>query len=112
MRSWHTPKINNKVTAESMRKIDVSTADNDGINLEFEQSKYLGGDDEKLKGFYESDEEPQFEMGLGANQQSKSLFGKLTTAFSNLTGNKQLSHEDMQPILDEFANSLMDKNVA
>jgi len=82
------PKINHKVTAESMRKIDVSTANNDEINLEFEQAKYLGGDDEKLKGFYDSDEEPQFEMGLGACQQNKSLFGKLTTAFSNLTGNK------------------------
>jgi hypothetical protein len=66
--SWHVPKINNKVTAESMRKIDVSTANNDEINLEHEQSKYLGGDDEKLKGFYDSDEEPQFEMGLGAGQ--------------------------------------------
>jgi hypothetical protein len=48
-----------------MKKIDVSTADNDGINLEAEREKYLGGDDEPLKGFYESDEEPQFEMGLG-----------------------------------------------
>jgi hypothetical protein len=34
--SWHVPKINNKVTAESMRKIDVSTANNDEINLEHE----------------------------------------------------------------------------
>lgn len=100
------------MTAESLRKIDVSTANNDEFDLEFEQAKYLGGDDEKLKGFYDSDEEPQFEMGLGAGQQSKSLFGKLTTAFSNMTGNKQLTHEDMQPILDEFANNLMDKNVS
>ena len=36
----------------------------------------------------------------------------MTSAFKNITGNKVLSEEDVQPILKDFANSLMDKNVA
>lgn len=31
------------------------------MNLEHEMSKYLGGDDDILEGFLESDEEPQFD---------------------------------------------------
>ena len=31
------------------------------INLEAEMEKYLGGDDEVLKGFYDSDDEIEFD---------------------------------------------------
>lgn len=87
------------------------------LNIEAEMEKYLGGDDEVLQGFYESDEEVQFDSLGDANQSSaasasKSLFGRLTSAFQSVAGNKTLTREDMEPILRNFAQSLMDKNVA
>jgi len=44
-----------------MDKIDMSTEKDTGINLEAEMEKYLGGDDEVLHGFLESDEEITFD---------------------------------------------------
>ena len=76
--------------------------------------KYLGGDDEVLKGFYDSgDEVIQFDsINPDTHAQStKGLFGRLTSAFQSITGNKVLTREDMEPILVNFAKSLMDKNV-
>jgi signal recognition particle receptor subunit alpha len=45
-------------------------------------------------------------------QTGGSLFGKLTNAFKNFTGNKVLTKQDIQPILEDFANNLTDKNVS
>ena len=45
-------------------------------------------------------------------QKSKGLFGRLTGAFTNMVGNKQMTREEMDPILKSFAQSLIDKNVA
>lgn len=75
---------------------------------------YTGGDNDVFEGFYNSDEELDFEnfkKGKKA-QQGGGLFGKLTDAFKNYTGNKVLVLEDVEPILKEFQNSLMEKNVA
>jgi signal recognition particle GTPase len=36
----------------------------------------------------------------------------LTNAFQNITGNKTLTEEDVQPILKNFADALTEKNVA
>ena len=72
--------------------------------------KYLGGDDEPLKGFYDSDEEAKLDEEPKAG--GSGLFGRLTSAFQGITGNKQLTREDMEPILQDFSKSLMDKNVA
>jgi hypothetical protein len=58
-RQWHT--INTKIDKKSMDKIDMSTEKDTGINLEAEMEKYLGGDDEVLHGFLESDEEITFD---------------------------------------------------
>jgi signal recognition particle receptor subunit alpha len=43
---------------------------------------------------------------------STGFFGKITSAFQQITGNKVLTHDDMGPILVNFAKALMDKNVA
>lgn len=40
------------------------------------------------------------------------MFAKLTGKLKNLTGNKQLTEEDLVPVLDEFKNAFMQKNVA
>ena len=52
-----------------MDSIVVNKDDEDAhkVNLEAEMEKYLGGDDEMLKGFYESDEEIEFDsIGTGS----------------------------------------------
>lgn len=68
-----------------------------------------------MEGFYNSDDEVDFEnfkRGKKGQQSKGSLFTKLTSAFQNITGNKVLSEEDVEPILKQFADSLMEKNVA
>lgn len=96
-RTWH--KISEKIDKRDMDKIDMSAKINgaddsasQAINIEAEMEKYLGGDDEVLKGFLDSDEEPAFdainplekEAGAGA----RSIFSRLASAFGNVTGNK------------------------
>ena len=85
-----------------MAKIDMSTEKDNSINLEAEMEKYLGGDDEVLAGFLESDEEPNFDT-LNATAETRSIFQRITGALQSVTGNKQLQKEDMDPILRNFA---------
>ena len=50
--------ISDKVDAKALQKVNVNEdSAAQQINLEAEMEKYLGGDDEVLKGFYESDDE-------------------------------------------------------
>ena len=112
-RNWVT--VSNKVNSKDLQKISVNEDEGaNRINLEAEMDKYLGGDNDKLEGFYESDEEIQFDsinpdsQASGAN---RSFFGKITSAFQSFAGNKVLTREDMEPILANFAQTLMDKNV-
>jgi len=46
-----------------LQKVDVSEykEENSKVDLEAEMEKYLGGDDDVLKGFLESDDEPMFD---------------------------------------------------
>ena len=112
-RSWVT--ISEKVDKKAMDSVDVSLVKSDGaVDLEREMEKYLGGDDEVLAGFFNSDDEMEaFNVADGKQETSnKGFFGSITSAFQQLTGNKVLKHEDMGPILIKFAKALMDKNVA
>jgi signal recognition particle GTPase len=82
----------------------------------------MGGDDDDLKqlGFMDSDDEidfSNFKVGREKkNEQEEeaapSLFGRLTSAFQNITGNKILTASDIDPVLTEFTNNLTDKNVS
>jgi len=59
-RNWVT--VSDKVDAKAMAKVNVNDDESASqMNLEAEMEKYLGGDDEVLKGFYDSDEEVQFD---------------------------------------------------
>ena len=59
-RTWVS--ISNKVDKKALNAVIVNKdEDANKVNLEAEMNKYLGGDDEVLKGFYESDEEIQFD---------------------------------------------------
>lgn len=66
-RKWAT--ISDKVDKKAMDAIVVNKDDNDAhiVNLEAEMEKYLGGDDDKLDGFYESDDDIEFDsIGTGS----------------------------------------------
>lgn len=60
-RTWHT--IQTKVDKKALQKVDVSEykEENSKVDLEAEMEKYLGGDNDVLKGFLESDDEPMFD---------------------------------------------------
>ena len=111
-RRWVT--VTDKVDKKAMENVDVSLVKSDGkVDLEKEMEKYLGGDDEVLAGFLNSDDEVET-INVAAGQQAAStgLFGRFTSAFKQITGNKVLTHDDMGPILTDFAKALMEKNVA
>jgi len=46
------------------------------------------------------------------NSKSNSIFSKLTSKLQNYIGNKTLTEEDLQPIMDQLITLLMEKNVA
>ena len=45
-------------------------------------------------------------------KKSSGIFSKFTSALKNYIGNKILTTEDLQPVMDELVNLLMEKNVA
>jgi signal recognition particle receptor subunit alpha len=106
--------ISDKVDKKAMDSIDMSIEKGDGtVNLEAEMEKYLGGDDEVLEGFFESDDELNFDsINPNSHASSQGLFTRFTSALQSMAGNKVLTKEDMEPILVNFAKQLMDKNVA
>ena len=52
------------------------------------------------------------EKSRNQKDEKPSLFGRLTGAIQNITGNKVLTALDMEPILKEFAENLSNKNVS
>ena len=70
-RKWVT--ISNKVDKKAMDSIVVNKDDENAqrVNIEAEMEKYLGGEDEVLQGFYDSDEEVKFDsIGNGSSAAS------------------------------------------
>lgn len=45
-------------------------------------------------------------------QSTTGFFGRISNALQNFTGNKVLTANDLDPILNEFKSLLMSKNVA
>lgn len=77
-RVWHT--ISNKIDKKSMDKFDLSTQKDEGVDLRAEMEKYLGGDDDVLQGFIDSDDDslPLFDsINPLKSQEQKSIFGRL-----------------------------------
>lgn len=59
MRSW--VGVSDKVSAKTMEQIDVSLNKGGEIDIDKQKEIYLGGDDDELEGFYNSDDEIDFE---------------------------------------------------
>ena len=53
--------VSEKVSARQMEQIDVSLHKGGDIDIDRQKEIYLGGDDEELEGFYNSDDEIDFE---------------------------------------------------
>lgn len=115
MRSW--VKVSDKVSKKDMEKNDMSIVKGGEIDVARQKEIYLGGDNDVLDGFYESDDEIDFDnlkksAKKGSQKQSGGLFSKLTNAFQSIAGNKVLSEEDVEAVLKNFKYSLMERNVA
>ena len=119
------PKSNKQLNQNDMDKIDFSVPSDaaaGGVDIEKKKLEYLGGDDDDLRdrGFMDDEDEidfSNFKVGAksGADDEEEavqSLFGKLTSAFKNYTGNKVMTKADMEPILQEFRDNLTNKNVS
>ncbi len=113
MRNW--VGVSDKISKRDMEKIDVSKEKDQTIDIDRQKEIYLSGENEVLEGFYNSDDEIDFEnfkRGKKGGAAGGGLFSKLTNAFQSIAGNKVLVEEDIEPILKNFKNSLMEKNVA
>ena len=53
--------VSNKINKKDMDKIDFSTDKGGKVDLDKEKEKYLGGDNDVFEGFYNSEEELDFE---------------------------------------------------
>ena len=96
-----------KVDLKVMESLNKSKEKNNDLNNEEAQeifnSRVLGeGDPETIddSDFY------------GKEHKSTGIFGKLTSALKNYIGNKVLTNEDLKPVMDNFINLLVEKNVA
>jgi len=85
--------IDNKVTKKKMQSLDKSKDKDNGSK----KTQYLGGSSED-----ESEEEVQ-ESGL---------ISKIANRMKNFTGNKELKESDLAPVMKEFKDALISKNVA
>ena len=104
-RDWGDPS--RKVDLKVMESLNKSKEKNNDPNNEEAQeifnSRVLGeGDPETIddSDFY------------GKEHKSTGIFGKLTSALKNYIGNKVLTNEDLKPVMDNFINLLVEKNVA
>eukprot|EP00026_Physarum_polycephalum_P005169 Phypoly_transcript_05199.p1 GENE.Phypoly_transcript_05199~~Phypoly_transcript_05199.p1 ORF type:complete len:609 (+),score=172.80 Phypoly_transcript_05199:71-1897(+) len=92
---------------------DPSTVQEEKVkieNLPFDLNKY--GDPVSDDESDEEEPEEQKPSSSSAPAPKKSSFGFFTKYLSNLTGNKVLEKEDLEPILSKFRVHLMEKNVA
>ncbi|KAM3130050.1 hypothetical protein pb186bvf_017848 [Paramecium bursaria] len=75
-------------------------------------NQYLDDPSDKLLDQFLSSDDELSEEENTQKQKKLNIFSKLTSGIQNLTGNKQLSEEDLLPVLDQFKQTLMIKNVA
>jgi signal recognition particle receptor subunit alpha len=85
--------IDNKVTKKKMQNLDVSK---DRSHVEMKNLDFLNGE------FEVSDSDTEPEVGF---------FGRFANKIKSFTGNKEITSVDIQPLIAEFKESLVKKNV-
>ena len=80
-RQWFT--VSDKVSKKDMDKVDISKYKNDSICVSKYREIYGGGENDQFEGFYNSDEDVDFENFKKGKKASQGggLFSKLTSAF-------------------------------
>lgn len=69
-------------------------------------ARFAPQDGEEDPNYWSSDEEDKEVETKGG------LFSRFTNTLKSFTGNKELTGEDLDPIMNDFSNGLMEKNVA
>ena len=81
--------------------------------LEAARREFLGdeNEEEKTAGFI--DDEADYDFAKEEEQKpSGGLFSRLTSKIKNFTGGKQMTKEELAPIMQDFKDGLIEKNVA
>lgn len=115
---WTTPK--ETVTAKDMKMLDNSKLQSSESQDQAFRDKYLGGEEEKLEGFYDSgqddassEEEPEeIEEIPKKTAKTRGFFARISDGLKNITGNKVITDEDIESLLAKCKEDLMNKNVA
>ena len=95
-----------KITDEDMKRIDRSKASNEENKLEAAMKKYGTEGEGSEEEYWESDEEDKEIENKGG------LFARFTSTIKSFTGNKEITEDDIDPIMKVFSDGLMEKNVA
>lgn len=101
------------ISSKDIQRLDASKKSSDPL-LEDKTLRdlYLGGENDKIEGFIESDAESSDDDIKPQEKKSKGLFSRLSSSIKNLTGNKVITNEELESLLIKFKEDLMSKNVA
>ena len=82
--------------------------------VEQAREEYLTDEEEKVDGnFVPSDEDIEFsEDSEEETKTGGGLFSGFISKMKNFTGNKEMTREELEPIMKQFSDGLTEKNVA
>lgn len=95
--AWQTEQ---KINSRNMQNLDVSQ-NQDQISTEALRSRYIGSG------------QPDALPDLATEDAAETgFFGRIANKVRSFTGNKQLTEEELEPVLQSFRQTLIGKNVA
>jgi signal recognition particle receptor subunit alpha len=107
-----------EVNKENLDKYDRSTPGKSGeVDIEPRKSIFEGKadpdnlDDRSIDENMSDREDEEVDTSTNAKKKG-GLFSRLTSSLKNYIGNKVLTEEDLEKVMNEFSNMLMEKNVA
>eukprot|EP01017_Pseudomicrothorax_dubius_P031412 TRINITY_DN4006_c0_g1_i1.p1 TRINITY_DN4006_c0_g1~~TRINITY_DN4006_c0_g1_i1.p1 ORF type:complete len:580 (+),score=194.09 TRINITY_DN4006_c0_g1_i1:106-1845(+) len=108
--------ISENASNSAMKGLDFSRQEPvQKSNGEVPEGKYIDKEDPEMVGFLSSGEEDESEEEkdlIEGSAKKKGIFARFSSGLKNLTGNKVLTPEDLEPVLSKFKEDLMEKNVA
>ena len=112
--------VRRTVTEKEISEFDFSQKTRDPTQsiskeqLEAARKEFLGDENEEEKtpaGFIDDDTDFDFAKEE-EKKPSGGLFSRLTSKIKNFTGGKQMTSEELAPIMQDFKDGLIEKNVA
>jgi signal recognition particle receptor subunit alpha len=98
--------VKDNITEEDKKRVDRSKAGDEGEQFTAALNRFGPEEGDENPEYWSSDEEDE------AIEQKGGIFSMFTERLKSFTGNKELSEEDLIPIMEEFSNGLIAKNVA